>query len=313
MLRSPDKFYWLLSLTAFIWGAQAFLVKMVVREITPVTLTGARYLLISGTLSLILLCRKERHLLPPKRCLLPLAFMGLTGITLNNVAQFTGLQYSTVTNATLIATLTPAVTAMLAVVFVRERLLPLQWFGIVISLCGTLYLVTRGSLDVLLHISFNVGDVLFFAAQFGWAAYSLVGVRVMRELPPLPTTIWAGLFGALITIAYGLVTGELARAPLSAAGTASFMYIVWIGGVCAMVFWNLSVKAVGASQAAIFLNIMPLVGILTGVVFLHEPFHIRECFGAAAILSGVYLITHARQLLHWRNRRYRVTRRRLAR
>lgn len=304
--QSLGKFYGLLALTAAIWGVQPLFVKLAVREITPVTLTCIRYALISATLFVLMLWSRKSRVLPPPQCLFPLICMGLTGVALNNVAQFTGLQYSTVGNATLIASTTPAVMALLAVLFLRERLLPIQWLGIFISLAGTLVLISKGSLHSLLHISFNYGDMLFFVCQLGWATYSLIGFRVMRQLPALPTTAWSGVFGTLATFLYGLFVGELEYAPLSPGALAYLAYIVWGGGVCAMVFWNSSVKAVGAGQAAIFLNIMPLVGILVGVLALHEEFYWQECFGAAGILSGVYLLTQARRLMHWRHVRRRA-------
>lgn len=107
--------------------------------------------------------------------------MGITGVSLNNGSQFTGLQYSTVANATLIAAMTPAVTSLLAFVFLRERLALLQWIGIIISISGTLYLISNGNLDIILHISFNLGDILFFVAQLSWAIYCLISIRVMKK------------------------------------------------------------------------------------------------------------------------------------
>ncbi len=68
-----------------------------------------------------------------------------------------------------------------------------------------------------------------------------------------------------------------------------------------MVCWNLGIKAVGTGQAVIFLNIMPLMGVGIGIAVLDEVFYWQECFGAVEILSGVHLITQARQILHLRN------------
>ena len=301
--QAVGKYYALLSLTAAIWGVQPLFIKLAVREITPVSPTVARFVLISATIFLIMRWRRKTPLLPPPACLLPLFCMGVSGVAINNVAQFSGLQYSTVGNATLIASTTPAVTALLAALFLRERLLPVQWMGIVISLAGVLLLSSKGSLDALLHISFNYGDMLFFCAQLGWAAYTLIGFRVMRHLSALGVTAWAGVFGALITFVYGLFTGELHYAPLSATGMACMAYVVWAGGVCAMAFWNLGIKAVGAGQAAVFLNIMPLMGVGAGIVVLGENFYWQECFGAAGILFGVYLLTQVRRMLRRRNLR----------
>ena len=88
--------------------------------------------------------------------------MGLTGIGINNVAQFTGLQYSSITNCTLIAATGPAITALIATIFIHERLNFIQWIGIFISFIGVIFLITKGSIDVLLNFNFNPGDTLFF-------------------------------------------------------------------------------------------------------------------------------------------------------
>lgn len=94
--------------------------------------------------------------------------MGLTGIGINNVAQFTGLQYSSITNCTLIAATGPAITALIATIFIHERLNFIQWIGIFISFIGVIFLITKGSIDVLLNFNFNPGDTLFlFVKSFG--------------------------------------------------------------------------------------------------------------------------------------------------
>ncbi|MDY3881050.1 MAG: DMT family transporter, partial [Desulfovibrio piger] len=127
--------------------------------------------------------------------------------------------------------------------------------------------------------------------------YSLTGFRVMRHLPPLTTTAWAGLFGTAGTFIYAALTGQLDVHSVGGTTLACMVYIVWIGGVCAMIFWNMGVKVVGAGQAAIFLNIMPLVGVVLGVTLLGEDFAFREAFGAVGILGGVYILTHSRQIM----------------
>lgn len=296
MTTATSRYFALLALTAALWGAQPLLVKITMRELNPSTMTAVRYLLMSITFFALMRWR-GLPLLPPLRLMPALLLMGITGVALNNIAQFTGLQLSTVSNATLIATTTPAVTALVALIFLRERLLPIELLGILLSVAGALFLVSKGQMDVLLHISFNKGDLLFFTAQLGWAVYSLTGFRVMRHLPPLTTTAWAGLFGTAGTFIYAALTGQLDVHSVGGTTLACMVYIVWIGGVCAMIFWNMGVKVVGAGQAAIFLNIMPLVGVVLGVTLLGEDFAFREAFGAVGILGGVYILTHGRQIM----------------
>lgn len=295
------RFYGLLALAGLVWGLQPLFVKFVVAELTPTTLTALRYSCI--TLLLFVLAVLRGIPLPPRRdCLLLLVFMGLTGVAFNNIAQFSGLQYSSVGNATLIGATTPASTALLAAIFLREKLLPIEWLGIGFSLLGTLFLVTHGSLDMLLSTSFNRGDLLFFACQQGWAIYSLIGVRVMARMSALTATAWAGFFGVCWTVLYGLVAGQLYVVPASATCWLSLGYVTLLGGIFAMLAWNVSLRAVGAGKAAIFLNLMPLVGVSAGVLLLDEDFVWQQCFGAVGMLAGIYILTHSHQLMRYTNR-----------
>ena len=59
--------------------------------------------------------------------------MGFFGITVSNGIQFTGLQYSSVGNMTLISTTAPVITVILARIFLNERLNLIQIIGIIIS------------------------------------------------------------------------------------------------------------------------------------------------------------------------------------
>ena len=288
--------YLLLTLVAICWGAQPVLIKYVIREITPITLTSVRWLILSSTLFLIIYLTHDKAWRPTKKTLPPLLVMGLLGVALNNVAQFSGLNYSTVINCTLISATTPVMTAFLAAIFIHERLNTIQWFGILISIGGALFLISNGNLMLLFHISLNYGDTLFLISQLGWAGYSLISIKVMKNLSVLATTAWAGIFGSIMTAFYGLYHSQLYWAPVSMFGAFSLIYVIWGGGVCAMLFYNMSVKAVGPSRSAIFLNIMPIVGIICGILFLHESFHLQQLLGAAAILSGVYITTHNEQI-----------------
>ena len=282
-----------LALAGTIWGLQPLLVKFLVRDIPPSCLSAARFFLVALTVFGIMWCRRMR-MLPPLSCVLPLLCMGVCGISVNNIAQFSGLIYSTVGNATLIASTTPVLTALLAALLLRERLLPLQWLGIFVALGGVLFLVTRGSLGLILSLSFNYGDVLFFVSQLGWAAYTLLGFRVMKKMEPLAVTGWSGLFGAITTLAYALWAGEVHAVSISAPTVLCFAYIVWLGGVAATLFWNRGVSHVGPGQTVVFMYIMPVVGVAAGVIFLGEPFYWQECLGALAIFSGVGLMALTR-------------------
>ena len=264
-------------------------------------MVSIRYTIVALTLFAMLAWRGEK-LLPPRRTWPALFTMGILGVCINNVTQFTGLQYSTVTNFTIIATLTPIVTALLSFVLIHERLHRLQWLGICSSLCGALYLLSNGSLAAILTLSFNIGDVLFFTSQVAWALYSIIVVRIIDDVSPFAIVAWSGLLGSLTTAAGAAYFGHFELPSLlSPLALGSYLFVIFAGGLIAMIFWNKGTGIVGPSQAAVFMNIMPLVGIICGVLFLDEQLLISQAIGGALILGGVYLTTQYRTVIDWQN------------
>lgn len=284
--------YLLLLFAAILWGGQPTVLKGLIRELSPIAITFYRYMGISSILLVILYFGNGKLVVPRGRQTLLLVAMGLSGITLNNIFQFTGLHYSTAINCSLVSSTTPALTAILAAMLLREKLALVQWIGILISFFGILFLLTHGSLKALLTLTFNYGDILYFASQICWAAYSILGRKIMDELSPMATTAWAGLAGALLTGIYAFWSGTDLMPGITSNGMAALTYMTIGGGVLAMTWWNKGVKVVGPSKASIFFNIVPIAGMIFGVVFLAEPLGMSEIMASFWIISGVYLSSH---------------------
>ena len=283
--------YLLLVLVASVWGFQPVCIKWLVAEWTPVDITFFRYLIMTAVFFAVawtkgLKWRLPRHLWPH------VMIMGFTGVLLNCVLQFEGLKTTTVTNCTLISAMTPALTAMLAAILVRERMGILAWLGIVLSFIGILVVVSHGSLEAVLGIQFARGDVLCFGSQAAWAVFSVVSIAVLRELPVISETAWFSLAGALWTGAYGLMADEISFAPLDIWGTVSFIYTTFLSGLLMIVVWNYAVKRAGASVSSIFLNLMPIVGMVSGFLVLGEKIGTAQIAGAILVIGGVFLTTH---------------------
>lgn len=295
-MENNKRAYAALMVATIFWGIQPLCIKIILNEWSPATLTSVRYLLISFVLFIIAYYDVGKKVFFVRKYTVPLIFMGLTGITINNISQFTGLKYSTIVNCTLINSIGPVVTAILAAVFLRERLNVLQWIGISISMIGAILLFTKGNINILLNFSFNKGDILFFICQIVWAVYSLIGTYVMRKIPVIVVTAWAGIYGTVITFIYTFGIGEFRYVPLPQSALLAFVFIVLLGGVCSMLFWNIGVKRAGPGLAAVFSNITPMIGMFCGIVFLGESLNLSQMIGVINIMGGVYLTTNGEQL-----------------
>lgn len=291
MNQHSHSIYALLLLSTVLWGGQPTVLKGLIQEMSPVLIPVYRYVIIGGILFAILLIRDRAIPIPTKKQAYILAAMGLSGITLNNTLQFTGLQYSTAINCSIVSSTTPALTAVLAAVFLRERMNVIQWLGITISLCGVIFLVTRGSLDIIRTLSFNYGDLLFFASQISWAVYTVLSLKIVFDLSPMATTAWAGLAGAVMTGIYALWTGIDMTPTLTSGGMLGLSYMSIGGGVLAMTWWNKGVQVVGPSTASLFFNVVPIAGMISAALFVGEELGWNEIMAALWILGGIYLST----------------------
>ena len=292
MEKNVHKTYLLLLLAAILWGGQPTVLKGLIEELAPILITFYRYVGISAILLIVLFIQNGTIVFPRGRQVLLLTAMGLSGITLNNILQFTGLQYSTAINCSLVSATTPALTAVLAAIFLQEKMTAIQWLGILLSFFGVLFLLTHGSLAAIMLLTFNYGDILYFASQICWAAYSIMGRKIMDELSPMATTAWAGLAGAVLTGLYAVWGGMDLMPGVTAGGATAMAYMTIGGGVLAMTWWNRGVKVVGPGQASLFFHVVPIAGMIFGVAFVGESLGWSEIVAAVWILSGVYLSSH---------------------
>ena len=293
---SPGTVFFLLSVTAFLWGGNAVAVKKVLTELSPLVITLLRFAVFSSILLLIAWYREGRSCLPEWRQMPTLVFMGFCSTVLNNGAQFSGLQYSTAINCVVITSFVPALTGVLAALILKERMNGRQWLGVMISVTGVLVITSGGSWATLAGLRLNWGDVLFLLSGLGWALYSIAGRRVMRHMSPLSTTGWTGAFGTVMVLGLCLAQGFDGSIPLTGANWLWFGYICLGSGLVAFTLWNIGVDAVGPNTASLFINLIPLAGILLSVLLLGESMRWFHGAGAVFIIGGVGLATRSGQV-----------------
>lgn len=207
MIISTKATYILLSLIGLLWGFQPITLKWLLPYWTPATITTFRFLVVGMVIlfyQYFRLGRDMAKLLPRKTDWPWIVFMGINGQMLNSVLQFHGLQFTTVTNSTLITATTPAITSVCAYLILHEAFSKKQWLGILLSFSGVLAVITKGNFDIIRTMSFNVGDVFCIASQLAWAFYSLASRKLTGHMDVLTALGWCSLCGTAGTAIYGI-------------------------------------------------------------------------------------------------------------
>lgn len=277
----------MLVICNFLWAGNFVFGKVVIADLSPLWITFLRWLL-----ALLFLFPLAGYLEQPnwRKALRQwplLVAMGLFGVIFYNLILYSALSYTTPTNASLVASLNPAVLVAASIVLYRERFSLWQFLGFVLSLCGVVSVLLNGQWERLLSLTFNQGDLLMFGAVLVWTVYSFLAKYLQSG--PITATALSTTF-AVVLMAPLALSDFPQWQQLQPVTFLGIGYMVLFPSVCSFVFWNQAVLAIGASRAGIFLNLIPVFTALIGF-FLGESLSVWQGLGGLLVFSGVYLTT----------------------
>ncbi|MBE0605957.1 MAG: DMT family transporter [Deltaproteobacteria bacterium] len=281
-------------MTTFFWGGTFVAGKWAVKEAPPFFVAFLRF----GIASLVLWAlvassgrgSGERVPLPKDGSQWAGLFsLGLTGVFLYNFVFLTGLSWTSATNGSLIVAFNPLLTAVLSAWWLKERIRPVQAGGLLLALLGVGVVITRGSIAVIHGLSFNPGDLLMLGAPLAWALYTIIGKMVLRTFPPLVATAYASLIGTVLLLPAAALEGSLLSGlhRLTVYGWIAVLQLALLGTVVGFVWWYEGVERLGASRAAVFVNLVPLFGVLLSALILSESLAVSQLAGGILVVAGV--------------------------
>lgn len=282
--------YFLLMMTVLFWAGNFVAARAVHADFPPLTMSFMRWglaLLIILPFVLPRIIRKWGVI----RANLPVLIMlSVLSVVCFNSFIYLGLQITQATNAALLQSAVPIIILILSSLFLGEAVVRRQWMGVIISLAGVVMLVAKGDPQVLLTLSFNVGDLWVLAGVVCWSTYS-----VLLRLRPAELDGFT-FFGVMVFVGTAfllpLMLSELLAGESPEWNSQTFSAIVYMAicpSILSYIFWNKGVAELGAAKAGLFIHLMPPFGLILSVIFLNEtvePFHF---IGMALIFSGIYL------------------------
>jgi len=267
-----------------VWGISYAVIRETVQQIPPLTLACLRHLL--GALLLWPLTRGRfgtRRM--PLKHHFAICGLALAGITLYFGFENHGLKLTSASHGALLIALIPLGTEIVTALQKRRLPTAATWLGTGLALTGVALLVGQqdGTAD-------PEGDLLMLGAVASWIAYTFGVNRFAGRYPGLLLTRQIMFYGAL-TLLPGMVW-ELARTSYvfpTAGAWIGFAYLTVICSVVGYDFWNRAVPNLGPSAVNNLLYLLPLVGVVTGVLALNEPVTPALFSGGGLILGGVIL------------------------
>lgn len=283
-----------LVLTMIFWGGTFVAGRLLAEELHPLNASSLRFVLASAMLLTTILIRDNSLPRLDKRQWAAMALLGLTGVFAYNIFFFTGLQTVEAGRASMIIAVNPVITAFLAMLFFGERCSFLRGIGMMLAVCGALIVISRGEPASLFQgDTGGIGELYIIGCVVAWSAYTLIGKKMLTNIQPLVIVAYSCSLGAIFLIIATLCSGHLTEiTELTATGAGYLFYFAFFGTTLGFIWFYEGVKKLGAGRASMYVNLVPVSGVLLGTLLLDEHLGSSLIIGGLLVFSGLYLINH---------------------
>lgn len=290
-----------LIFVVIVWGFSPTIFKYALAELQPLAFVFVRFLLLSLVSVAVLTVRGLRggrawRIAPGD--LPALILSGLCGYGIYQVFYMVGLSHTTVFSSALLTTTVPLWSLAIVALLRMERVHPMQWVGVAVSLLGTAgFLLAAGGARPEFALGHTLGareqifgDVLSLGAAVLFAGYGVVNRKLVRSYSPTEL------------MCYTLVVGTIALAPLGipaviAQDWSRVTWQVWLIIPYTVIFpiyitysiWNWAIGRRGVGYVTVYSYLVPVLGGVIAFLLLGETLSLGQYAAGTVVLGGMIL------------------------
>lgn len=279
-----------LTLAAACWGFATVMTKAALTQIPPLTLLVIQLAVSVAGLWVMVVAQRAR--LPPRRTAYQLGLLGLLNPGIAYTLSLLGLRLTTASMSSLLWAAEPILILGLARLSLRERLTPIILLFSALAIVGVVLVA-----DVGLKVeagNTGLGNMLILGGVVCCALYTVLTRRTVAVFDPLVLIALQETFALVWALAiWPLEFTSVAVDSLAAIPADAWLWAALSGlTYYALAFWFYltGLKAIPASLAGIFINLIPIFGVGGAYIFLGERLGTLQWAGAAFILVAVFAI-----------------------
>ncbi len=273
--------------TAIISGFSIYMNKFAVKGIDSDIFTFSKNAIVGiFILSLILFTSKFSDFSKlNKKDWLKLVLIGFIGGSIPFLLYFRGLQITTAASASLIHKTMFVYVAVLALLFLKEKLDKKVIFAMLLLLIGN-YIMIKPAWN------FNLGDLLILSAAFLWAIENTISKHVLKNLSGNIVAFGRMFFGSLFILIYLFSTGKAQLLMSLSSSQIQWILVTSAMLVLYVITWYNGLKYVDVSLAtAILLLGSPVTTLLS--LTSGATMTIEQAIGMFLIVFGAVAYMHA--------------------
>jgi len=282
----------LMSITIIFWGFSWPIGHIVASSFGKHVFTAA-FIRFSIALPTLVLITKfiEGDLQIDKSMHWRIMILGFLQITIYNFLYLSGLRFTSSSDASLIIAINPTLTALFSSqVYDDEKLNPKRILGLILAFSGvTLIFVSSPNTAVPNRI---LGDLLIFGGAIVWASYSTFSRPVYNSVSPLKFQVWATFYGWLALAIISIFEKPWDQT-YEMKGILGLVYLGLFAAALANTFFSFSIKHIGPTKTSIFVNMVPVIGVISSIFLLGDKFSLLYVAAFILIFFGVRTVNRS--------------------
>lgn len=296
MFKGKSITYFLISLSVVFWGLSFILTKELFLSEEHMSVTLLIFLRLAvatavmfPSMALMRHLRRDASWLPKPRKGDLKWFLLLTFCEpfIYHLCETSGVQLVSGSLASVVIATIPLFVPFGMWIAYRERISGTMIVGVLLSLGGVGLLLAGGE-----GLAGNLKGMLCLAGAVVIAVvYTLLLVKVVDHYNPLVITTYQNLIGLVYFLPLVLLFDGGSLSLLS--WSPKMLLLILVLGICcstlAYAFYNLGVKRLGASQACIFNNAIPIFSLIAAILIGQEVFAWSKAIGIVTVIAGVVI------------------------
>ena len=299
----------LMVLVVFSWGMAWAVGRILALGLPPMTGAWLRYVLTMFLFYLWFVGRSlkgnEVNWLPTGRqTWRTLTLIAITGVLGYQVFFMNGMRFTAAGDASLIITFNPIFTVLLAAPMLGQQISRKMFVGL---FCGFIGVVVVTGWSPNTDIPFEdriLGDLMILLASLNWAMTTNNTKRMMEQrngeqkATTLEIVVWYSLIGTfLLTPFAAWETWQHGIPEPTLTDWYAIIYLAAISTVLAYYWFAIGVEKLGATAASSYIFLMPVFGVLGGVILLNENIGWTLLLGFILIVIGVRVVQRESEAL----------------
>ena len=215
----------------------------------------------------------------------------LTGPTLFNTLTYIGLTATTVINSLLVISTTPMLIILLNKLIYKNQTNLFQMLGVILSLIGVSYVITKGNYQNIFDSKFYSGDLFILLAVISWALYSIFLKKNETGVSGFSFLYLSFVFTVILLLPVYLYD-IIIQNNFIAFDHKTLLVIGYTGTfprILSYICWNTGVALIGPNKSGPFLHLMPIFGGILAYLVFQETLQSYHYAGILSVIVGIMI------------------------